>query len=82
MEHPAFRSGSSTCWCVGGENVGRFGHEVDAAEHDEVGIVGRSRDPRETERVASRVCPPHDLVALVVVAEDDDAGIRVPPSPS
>jgi hypothetical protein len=57
----------------GGEDVGRLGHEVHAAEHDVVGGgVGRGK-LGEAERVAPGVGPAHDLVALVVVAEDEDA---------
>ena len=58
---------------VAGEHVGRLGHEVHAAEHD----VGRPRSlsaakPGELERVAAGVGPADDLVALVVVAEDEE----------
>ena len=55
---------------VAGEHVGRFGHEVDAAEDDEFGRrVGRQ--PGQSVGVAAGVGPPHDLVPLVVVAEDE-----------
>ena len=58
---------------VGGEDVGRLGHEVHAAEHDVGGPVVGGRQPGETERVAPGVGPAHDLVPLVVVAQDEQA---------
>ena len=57
---------------VGGEHVGRLGHEVHAAEHDVGGLVVVSREPGELERVADGIGPPDHLVALVVVAEDHE----------
>ena len=67
---------------VAGEDVGRFGHEVDAAEHDVLGRrrcrrpcgTGRSESPRH-------VGPAHHLVALVVVAEDHQTRRRAWPWP-
>src|SRR5438445_13669586 len=53
-----------------GEDVGRFGHEVDAAERRVLGLVVVGGEPGETERVAPCVGPAHDLLTLVVVAED------------
>jgi hypothetical protein len=59
---------------VGGEDVGRLGHEVHAAE-DDVGGVGTALGQLgQLEGVAPGVGPDHDLVALVVVAEDEDLG--------
>ena len=55
---------------VGGEHVGRLGHEVHAAEHDVGGLVVVRGEPGELERVADLVGPADHLVALVVVAED------------
>ena len=55
---------------VGGEDVGRLGHEVHTAEHDVVGGAVVGRQPGQPEGVAPGVGPAHDLVALVVVAED------------
>ena len=55
---------------VGGEHVGRFGHEVDAAEHDVGGAVVVGREAGQVEGVAAGVGPADHLVALVVVAED------------
>ena len=54
-----------------GEDVGGLGHEVDAAEHDEVGLRPRRRELGQLERVAGEVRVPDDLVTLVVVAQDD-----------
>ncbi|MDZ7734136.1 MAG: hypothetical protein U5R31_14665 [Acidimicrobiia bacterium] len=53
------------------EEVGRLGHEVDAAEDDVVGLgvfLGLYRQP---ERVAPGVAPLHDVVALVVVTQQE-----------
>ena len=55
------------------EDVGALGHEVDAAEDDVVGGVLAGGVLRELERVAGVVGELDDLVALVVVAEDDEA---------
>ena len=57
---------------VGGEDVGGLGHEVHAAEHDVVGLGALGGLLRELERVAGDVGELDDLVALVVVAEDED----------
>jgi hypothetical protein len=55
------------------QDVGALGHEVHAAEHDEVGLgVGRHA-LGQLVRVAGVVGELDDLVALVVVAEDDEA---------
>ena len=56
---------------VAGEHVGRLGHEVDAAEHDVVGLGALLGEHGEPEGVATGIGPAHDLVALVVVAEDE-----------
>ncbi len=55
-----------------GEDVGGLGHEVHPAEHDELGLVLACRGARQTEGVAAGVGPPHDVVTLVVVTEDED----------
>ena len=57
---------------VAGEHVGRLGHEVHAAEDDVGGAVVVRREAGELERVAAGVGPLDDLVALVVVAEDQE----------
>ena len=57
-----------------GEDVGRLRHEVDPAEHHELGLGLVGGDTGESERVPAGVGPPHDFVTLVVVAEDDQTG--------
>ena len=74
MEQPAFRSGSSDLLVVAGQDVGGLGHEVDAAEDDELGLRLVGGQPGEPEGVPPGVGPAHDLVALVVVAEDEQPG--------
>ena len=56
---------------VGGQHIGRLGHEVHPAEDDELGFGAFGGHLGQAERVASGVGPGHDLVALVVVAEDE-----------
>ena len=67
---------------VGGEDVGRLGHEVHAAEDDVggAGVVGRELG--QLERVAAGVGPADDLGALVVVAEDQEPLAERRPWPS
>ena len=55
------------------QHVGALGHEVDAAEDDELGVRVLADLPRELERVAGVVGELDHLVALVVMAEDDEA---------
>ena len=55
-----------------GEHVGRLGHEVHAAEDDVGGLVVVRREPGQLEGVAAGIGPLDDLVALVVVAEDQE----------
>ena len=57
---------------VGAQHVGAFGHEVHAAEHDELGVGMLADLPRELERVAGVVGELDHLVALVVMAEDHE----------
>ena len=71
IEQPAARSGSTTCWSGGGEDVGGLGHEVHAAEDDVGGLRAGRRLLGELERVAGHVGELDDLVALVVVAEHE-----------
>jgi hypothetical protein len=54
-------------------DVGALGHEVHAAEDDVLGGGLRGGQARQLQRVAGEVGELDDLVALVVVAEDDDA---------
>ncbi len=58
---------------VAGEDVGRLGHEVHAAEDDVLGLRAGGRVPGELEGVAGDVGELDHLVALVVVAQDEDA---------
>ena len=69
MEQPALRSGRSTCWWSAGQHVGRLGHEVHAAEDDELGLGRLGRHAGQPEGVAPGVGPAHHVVTLVVVAE-------------
>ena len=71
---PGVEVGQEHLLVVAGEDVGRLGHEVDAAEDDELGLGLAGGDPGEAEGVAPGVGPAHDLVALVVVAEDEQPG--------
>src|SRR5439155_2136956 len=52
-----------------GEDVGRLGHEVHAAEHDVGGLAVLGRVAGQLQGVAPGVGPADDLIALVVVAE-------------
>ncbi len=56
---------------VAGEDVGRLGHEVHAAEDDDVGLGAALGQHGEPVRVAAGIGPADDLVALVVVPEDE-----------
>ena len=57
MEQPALRSGRIDALVVAGEDVGRLGHEVHAAEDDVGGLVVVRREAGELE--ASRpACRP------------------------
>ncbi len=58
---------------VTGKDVGGLGHEVHTAEHDVGGLVVVRREAGELEGVAPHVGPVDDLVALVVVPEDQEA---------
>src|SRR5205823_12277810 len=53
------------------ENVCAFRHEMNAAEHDVAGISFSSLK-RELEGIAAKIGELDDLVALVVVTEDND----------
>ena len=54
-----------------GQDVGRLGHEVHAAEDDIGGVVVVGRETRQLERVAAGVRPLDDFGALVVMSEDE-----------
>ena len=71
IEQPAARSGRITCWSARGEDVGALGHEVHAAEHDELRVRAGGGVAGQLERVAGHVGELDHLVALVVVAEHE-----------
>ena len=73
IEQPAARSGRITAWLRSGEDVGALGHEVHAREHDVLRVGARRSVARQLEAVAGDVGELDDLVALVVVAEHEDA---------
>ena len=88
IEQPAARSGSTTVtrwpprrgqlFRAIGEDVGRFGHEVDAAKGDRPALgVGR-RQGAELVAVAAEVGQGDDFVLLIMMAED--RGVRRPKS--
>ena len=53
------------------EDVGGLGHEVHAAEDDVVGLRTLLGEHRQAVAVATGVGPADDLVALVVMSEDE-----------
>src|SRR5215472_1627858 len=54
---------------IAAEDIGAFGHEVNAAKYDELAL-GFGSLLRELEGIAAEVGELHHLVALVVVAEN------------
>ena len=54
-----------------GEDVGRLGHEMHAAEDDVRGVFVVGSETRQLERVATGVRPLDDFGALVVMSEDE-----------
>jgi hypothetical protein len=59
------------------QDVGGFGHEVDAAEDDVFGALLGGGVLRELEAVPGEVGVLDDLFALIVVAEDDELFAQV-----
>ena len=55
------------------QDVGRLGHEMDAAEHDELGVGRGCGELRELERIAAEIGELHHALALVVMPQDHDA---------
>ena len=72
IEQPAARSGRTTFWSSRGQDVRGLRHEVHTAEDDVLGLRPGRRVPGQLEGVARDVRELDDLVALVVVAEDED----------
>jgi hypothetical protein len=65
IEQPASRL------VAGGQDVGALGHEVDAAEQDELGVALGGGQLGQLVAVAPEVGELDDLITLVVVSEDD-----------
>jgi len=55
------------------KDVGALRHEVHAAEDDELRFTARRGGPRELEGIAGVVGELDHFVALIVMAENDDA---------
>jgi hypothetical protein len=60
-----------------GEDVGRLGHEVDPAEHDEAGVLEQAGLLGELQAVADEIGQCDDLVGLIVVTEDAQRGTEL-----
>jgi hypothetical protein len=58
---------------VAGEDVGRLRHEVHPAEHDVLGLRAVLGQHGEPVGVSPGIRPTDDLVALVVMAEDEES---------
>ncbi len=54
------------------QDVGALGHEVHTAEDDELGLGVLRHFAREAERIADVIGELDDLVALIVMTEDDE----------
>ena len=61
------------------EHVGALGHEVHATEDDELGVGMLAHMAGKLERVAGVVGKLDHLVALVVMAQDDEAAAELLP---
>jgi hypothetical protein len=60
------------------QDVGAFGHEVHAAEDDELRGTAARRRARQLERIADEVRELDDLVALIVMPEDHSPVAQLP----
>src|SRR5439155_8537493 len=60
-------------------DIGRLGHEVNAAEDDELRVAAFRRPARKIEGVAAIVRELNDVLALVVMAEHHTARAEPPP---
>ena len=72
IEHPAAEIRQDHLLVRRREDVGALGHEVDAAEDDEVGVRVLGDLARQLPRVAGVVGEADHFVALIVVAEDHE----------
>ena len=72
--HPASRSGTTTMR-VGIQNLGRLGHEPDAAEGDDV-AVEFLRLARQFQAVADGVGQFLDFGFLIMMRQDDRPALR------
>ena len=74
IEQPALRSGRRTCWWSPVRMSADSAMKWTPQNTTNSASVWLGGDPGEAERVAPGIGPGHDLVALVVVAEDDHPG--------
>ncbi len=72
IEQPALRSGSSTCWSGAVRMSAASAMKVTPQNTTNSASVLVGGEAGEPEGVAAGVGPANHLVALVVVAEDDD----------
>ncbi len=87
IEQPAAMSGSTTvtrwpsrCGQPGrliGQDVGRFGHEVDAAKGDRPAVAAFGRHLAELVTVAPQVGHGDHFVLLVVMAQDQQPRAQI-----
>ena len=57
---------------VAGEDIGRFGHEVDAAKHDRPATLAARGELAQLEAVAPKVGEANDLVLLIMVSKNQE----------
>ena len=62
---------------LGAQHIGAFGHEVDAAEDDELGVGMLSHVTGELVGVAGVVGELDDLIALIVMSENDEPAAKL-----
>ena len=72
MEHPALRSGRSTCWWAPVRTSADSAMKCTPQKTMNSASVTAGRHTGEPEGVAAGIGPSHDVVALVVVAEDEE----------
>ena len=73
IEQPAVMFGRTTLLVRRAEDVGCFRHEVHTAEDDVVRLWIRGGPPGQLEGIAALVSEADHVIALIVVAEDDEA---------